>query len=42
VILDDVDRPGERDVLSRWEATTSWRFRTEADAGVAVGARTRA
>ena len=39
VILDDVDRPGERDVLSRWEATTPWRFRTDTDTGVALGAR---
>ncbi|HEY6759052.1 MAG TPA: class I SAM-dependent methyltransferase [Baekduia sp.] len=39
VILDDVDRAGERDVLATWEQTTSWRFRIEADADVAVGTR---
>lgn len=39
VILDDLQRPGERDVLARWEAQTRWGFRVEEAAGVAVGAR---
>jgi predicted O-methyltransferase YrrM len=39
VVLDDVDRPGEREVLARWEAQTPWRFRVHEAAGVAVGAR---
>lgn len=37
VVLDDVDRPGERHVLAAWEKTTAWRFRVEPDTGVAVG-----
>jgi predicted O-methyltransferase YrrM len=39
VILDDVDRAGERHVLANWEETTSWRFRIEPNAGVALGTR---
>ena len=38
-MLDDLDRPGEREVLARWEAQTPWRFRVDEAAGVAVGAR---
>jgi hypothetical protein len=39
VVLDDLQRPGEREVLSGWEAQTPWRFRIDEAAGVAVGAR---
>jgi len=39
VILDDAQRPGERDVLALWETQTPWRFRLDEAAGVAVGAR---
>jgi hypothetical protein len=39
VVLDDLDRAGEREVLARWEAETPWRFRVENSAGVAFGAR---
>jgi predicted O-methyltransferase YrrM len=39
VVLDDIPRPGEREVLAGWEATTAWRFRVEERAGVAFGAR---
>jgi predicted O-methyltransferase YrrM len=39
VVLDDLQRPGERDVLTRWEATTSWRFQIKDAASVAVGTR---
>ena len=39
VVLDDLDRPGERAVLAGWEAATEWRFRVEESAGVAFGAR---
>jgi predicted O-methyltransferase YrrM len=42
VVLDDVQRPGERAVLDGWEATTAWRFRIEDGAGVAFGARAAA
>jgi hypothetical protein len=37
VILDDINRPGERTVLARWEASTNWRFALDEPAGVAVG-----
>jgi predicted O-methyltransferase YrrM len=39
VVLDDLDRPGERAVVAGWEAATPWRFRIEDSAGVAFGAR---
>jgi hypothetical protein len=39
VILDDVNRPGEREVLNRWEADTTWRFSIDDTAGVATGHR---
>ncbi|MBA3328623.1 MAG: class I SAM-dependent methyltransferase [Solirubrobacterales bacterium] len=39
VVLDDLHRPGEREVLARWEAETPWRFLVDEVAGVAVGAR---
>jgi len=39
VVLDDLARPGEREILARWEAGTDWRFRIDEAAGVAVGAR---
>jgi hypothetical protein len=39
VVLDDLQRRGEREVLACWQAQTSWRFRVDEAAGVAVGAR---
>jgi len=39
VVLDDINRPGEREVLARWEAETSWRFTPDEAAGVALGRR---
>lgn len=39
VILDDLQRPGERNVVEAWEAETSWGFRIDEAAGVAVGRR---
>jgi hypothetical protein len=39
VILDDINRPGERAIITRWEASTNWRFALDEPAGVAVGRR---
>ena len=39
IVLDDADRPGERQVLTGWESGTSWRFTIDAVAGVAIGQR---
>ena len=39
VVLDDIARPGERDVLAGWEASTDWRFVLDEHAGVAIGLR---
>ena len=39
VVLDDVDRPGERQVLAGWESDTDWRFDVDDAAGVAFGHR---
>jgi hypothetical protein len=39
VVLDDIARPGERDVLAGWEASTDWRFALDERAGVAIGRR---
>jgi hypothetical protein len=39
VMLDDIARPGERDVLAGWEASTDWRFALDERAGVAIGRR---
>jgi hypothetical protein len=39
VALDDIARPGERDVLVGWEASTDWRFALDEGAGVAIGRR---
>ncbi len=39
VVLDDIDRPGERDVLAGWESATPWRFAIEDGAGIAIGTR---
>ena len=39
VVLDDIARPGERDVLAGWEASTDWRFALDEHAGVAFGRR---
>ena len=37
VILDDIDRDGEREVLSLWERTTDWRFKLDVVTGTASG-----
>lgn len=39
VILDDITRPGERQVIASWEASTDWRFTLNERAGVAIGRR---
>lgn len=39
VVLDDLARPGEREVVAGWEAETAWRFRIDDATGLAVGAR---
>jgi Methyltransferase domain len=39
VILDDINRPGEREVLTCWESETPWRFTVDQAAGVATGRR---
>lgn len=39
VILDDINRPGEREVIASWEASSDWRFLLNEAAGVAVGHR---
>ena len=37
VILDDIDRDGEREVLADWEASSDWRFTLDAITGTASG-----
>lgn len=37
VIVDDIDRPGEREVIGGWEASSQWRFELDERAGVAIG-----
>jgi predicted O-methyltransferase YrrM len=37
VILDDIDRPGERAVLAAWEKAGEWRFTLDEHVGVARG-----
>jgi Methyltransferase domain len=39
VILDDVDRSGEQQVIATWETSTSWRFQLNHRTGVAIGRR---
>jgi len=39
VILDDIVRPGERQVIASWEGSTDWRFILDDRAGVAIGRR---
>jgi hypothetical protein len=39
VFLDDVDRPGEREVIAGWEAAGAWRFAIDAGTGLARGQR---
>lgn len=39
VILDDMDRPGERQVIASWEGSTDWRFILDERAGIAIGRR---
>ncbi|MGH2939963.1 MAG: class I SAM-dependent methyltransferase [Solirubrobacterales bacterium] len=37
VVLDDIDRAGEREVIAAWEEATGWRFDLDESSGVAVG-----
>jgi predicted O-methyltransferase YrrM len=37
VVLDDVHRPGERAIIERWEARTSFRFQARGGGRIAVG-----
>jgi predicted O-methyltransferase YrrM len=39
VVLDDIARAGEREVLDGWEARSGWRFKRDERAGIAVGRR---
>jgi hypothetical protein len=39
VILDDIDREGEREVLSGWEGSSDWRFTLDPITGTALGRR---
>lgn len=39
VVLDDVVRPGEQEVLRRWEAATPYRFEIRPTEAVAIGRR---
>ena len=39
VILDDIERPGEQQIIATWETSTSWRFQLDLPAGVAIGQR---
>jgi hypothetical protein len=39
IVLDDINRPGERQVIAGWEASSDWRFALDERAGVAVGRR---
>ncbi len=39
VILDNVDRDGEREILLRWERETTFRFERRSDLGIAIGRR---
>jgi hypothetical protein len=39
VFLDDLDRPGEQQVVADWEASSSWRFEIDQRLGIARGRR---
>lgn len=39
VVLDDIGRAGEQDVLARWERESPWRFERLDDEAIAVGRR---
>ena len=39
MILDDADRDGERDVVTRWELESDFRFTQRNDLAIAVGRR---
>ena len=42
VVLDDAERPGEREIVERWQRELpGWRFALRAHAGIAVGAAAR-
>lgn len=41
VVLDDIARPGEREVVAGWQASGEWRFELDERAGVALGRRAR-
>ena len=39
VLLDDIDREGEREILSLWEKSSEWRFTSDELSGLATGRR---
>jgi hypothetical protein len=39
VIIDNVDRDGEREILLRWERETTFTFERRSDLGIAIGRR---
>ncbi len=39
VFLDDIDRPGEQQVLAEWQQHLDWRFTIDTTAGIAHGTR---
>jgi hypothetical protein len=39
VALDDIARPGEREVLAVWKLSTDWRFALDERAGLVIGRR---
>jgi hypothetical protein len=39
VVLDDIARPGERETVAGWEASSDWRFALDRQAGIAIGRR---
>jgi len=41
VVLDDIARPGERDVFAGWEASSDWRLALDERASVAIGRHRR-
>ena len=42
VVLDDAGRPGEQEILARWQRELpGWSFSTRAESGIAVGSRVR-
>jgi len=39
IVLDDIARPGERETIAGWEASTNWRFTLDEQTGIAIGRR---